>query len=153
SPEFSPQPLGPQRLILCLRDGDGLEGWGEGRSGTEDFEEVLPRLLGRAVSELRPQYVDLWATVSQYWQLPTPPSPYAQPMDNYVFWLRLPMQPLVEMELRDLVARRAGVPVYMLMGGKWRDVVPADYWMGRTTPEHAARCARRGKEMGFHGIK
>src|SRR5689334_18369210 len=105
SPEFGAQPLGPQRLIVRLRDSDGVEGWGEGRSGTEDFEEVLPRLLGRAVSELRPQYVDLWAAGSQYWHLPTPPSKYAAPMENYIFRLRHPMQPLVEMALMDLIGR------------------------------------------------
>ena len=74
SPEFGGQPIGPEKLILKLIDSDGFEGWGEGLSRGEAFEEVMPRILGTRLEDLRVQFVDLFPAGSQYWQLPTPPS-------------------------------------------------------------------------------
>jgi len=153
SPEFGGQPIGPEKLILKLTDSDGVEGWGEGLARGEGFEDVVPRILGKRIDELRVQFVDLWSAGSQYWQLPVPPSQYTPPLDNLIHRLRHPMQPLVEMALLDLIARRAGVPVSTLWGGRWRDAIVCDYWVGRATPEMAARAAKRGKKLGFHGLK
>ena len=58
-----------------------------------------------------------------------------------------------EVALLDLLGNILGVPVHQLLGGKLRDRVAVDYWMGRCTVEDTARRARRARELGFHGIK
>jgi muconate cycloisomerase len=58
-----------------------------------------------------------------------------------------------EMALFDLVGRALGRPAHALLGGAVRHRVPADYWIGQQSAEDAGRSARRGKEMGFHGLK
>lgn len=143
-----------ERLILCLRDEAGNEGWGEGQTGlsNEAIEPVLQQLVGKSLSELRLALLDLHVKPT-YWHQPLPPSPYAPDHARLQHRLRHPLQVVVEMAALDLIARRASVPLYLLFGGAWRDRVPVDYWMGRTTPELAYRCVQRAKSLGFTGIK
>jgi len=58
-----------------------------------------------------------------------------------------------EVALLDLVGKILGVPVHQILGGKVRDRVSVDYWMGRCSVEDTARRARRARQLGFHGIK
>ncbi|MBS10233.1 MAG: hypothetical protein CME19_01355 [Gemmatimonadetes bacterium] len=58
-----------------------------------------------------------------------------------------------EMAIFDIVGKVRDVPVHVLLGGAYRDRVPADYWIGHQTPEDSAASARIGYERGFHGIK
>jgi muconate cycloisomerase len=53
----------------------------------------------------------------------------------------------------DLLGKQAGMPVYALLGGAYRDRVPVDTWMGRMTPEDSARVCRQAQEQGFRGAK
>lgn len=155
SPEFGEHAFSEERLILRIEDADGFEGWGEaGTAFSETMRnDVLSPLIGKSVGELRPAFLDLWPPGSQYWHKPLPPSPHTPNLANLPHRLRHPMQTILEMTLSDLTARRAGIPLHHLWGGAWRDRVPTDYWMGRVTPERAQRCVKRGKELGFHGIK
>ncbi len=154
SPELGGHIRGGTRLILCLRDEDGREGWGEGTTtlAHQDIEAVLKRIVAVHLSALRLPLLDLWST-TPYFQKPLAPSPFAPDHGNLTHRLRHPLQAPVEMAFLDLLAKRAEVPLHILFGGAWRESVPVDYWMGRTTPEHAARCVKRGKALGFVGIK
>ncbi|MGH7996257.1 MAG: mandelate racemase/muconate lactonizing enzyme family protein, partial [Opitutaceae bacterium] len=154
SPEFGPAAVSADRMILRIADGDGHEGWGEGGfdCGAEEARDALRRLTGIAAAELRLPLLDLWASRGYYHQ-PAPPSAYAPDAGALAHRLRHPLQSAVEMALLDLLARRAGVPLCVLLGGPWRDRVAVDYWMGRVTPEHARRCVIRGRALGFSGIK
>jgi muconate cycloisomerase len=58
-----------------------------------------------------------------------------------------------EMALFDLVGRALGVPAHWLLGGKVRDRVAVDYWIGQQSPEDAGRNAAKARERGFHGMK
>lgn len=58
-----------------------------------------------------------------------------------------------EMALFDLVGRIHGLPVHALLGGKIRDRVAIDYWIGQMSPTDAADAAIRAKAQGFHGLK
>jgi muconate cycloisomerase len=58
-----------------------------------------------------------------------------------------------EMALFDILGKFYGVPAHALLGGACRDRVAADYWIGHQTPEDSATNARRGKELGFKGLK
>lgn len=55
--------------------------------------------------------------------------------------------------LLDLLGKKCGVPLYMLLGGPYRDRIRADYWMGRMTPEDSAVHCLRAKELGYRGVK
>ena len=156
SPVFGENPTGiDDRYVLRITDGDGFEGWGESvRSGSRSSaDEALSGLVDSSVSDFRLSFLDLWPEGTLYWQRPPPPSPYAADPANMQHRLRHPLQALVEMALSDLTARRAGLPLCALWGGAWRDRVPVDYWMPRTTPDHAVRCVERGKALGFRGVK
>jgi muconate cycloisomerase len=58
-----------------------------------------------------------------------------------------------EVALLDLIGHIWEVPVHHLLGGKVRERVPVDYWMGRCTVEDTERRARTARELGFHGVK
>lgn len=64
----------------------------------------------------------------------------------------------VETALWDLAGKVLGVPVYQLLGGKFRDRIrlymdTALYQFRLPTPEHFAENAREAVEMGFTAIK
>lgn len=58
-----------------------------------------------------------------------------------------------EMAIFDIVGKARGLPVHALLGGAYRDRVPADYWIGHQTPEDSATNAKLGYDRGFHGVK
>lgn len=154
SPELGGHIHGGMRLILRVCDADGHEGWGEGTTNLpwEEIEDLLRRVADFRLRSLRLPLLDLWAS-PPYFQRPQAPSPFAPDDGNIAHRLRHPLQAPVEMAFLDLLARRAAVPMHVLFGGAWRHEVPVDYWMGRTTPEHAVRCVKRGKSLGFAGVK
>lgn len=154
SPEFGAHPLS-DRLVLQVVDGEGFEGWGEGpwNTGADVVKTALDRLCERG-SGLRASFLDgLRDPASSYWSQPAPPSPHAARVENLRHRLRHPMQVAAETALLDLSGKRAGLPLSAFFGGAWRDRVEVDYWMGRGTPELAARCATRAVELGFCGLK
>lgn len=58
-----------------------------------------------------------------------------------------------EMAVHDLVGRALGLPVHALLGGKVRDRVAIDYWIGQMSPDDAGRAAGEARARGFHGLK
>ncbi|HUQ91600.1 MAG TPA: enolase C-terminal domain-like protein [Bryobacteraceae bacterium] len=73
-------------------------------------------------------------------------------------WQRLPLPAneaayAFEVALLDLVGKVLEVPVHQLLGGKCRERVAIDYWMGRCTVEDTARRAANAFEQGYRGIK
>ncbi len=158
SPEFGAHEAGMEssrRLIVRIRDADGFSGWGEGAVAlSEDdrcssFKQLLRPGACRAPLSILP----LWETGGNYWLKPEDNSRYSPPKHNIKHRLRHPLQKVCESAIYELLAKRAGVRLCELWGGPWRDSVLADYWMGRVTPEHAERCARRALELGFRGVK
>ena len=59
----------------------------------------------------------------------------------------------VEMALVDLKARALGVPVHSLLGGRVRDVVTLNAWIGTVAPAQAAREAVAWLGRGFRTAK
>jgi muconate cycloisomerase len=59
----------------------------------------------------------------------------------------------VEMALVDLTARALGVPVATLLGGRVREAVTFNAWIGTVTPEQAAGEARAWLARGFRSAK
>ncbi|MCC7491591.1 MAG: hypothetical protein IT204_04550 [Fimbriimonadaceae bacterium] len=58
-----------------------------------------------------------------------------------------------EMAILDALGRAREVPAHMLLGGRYHDRVPVDYWMGLCTVDDSAEHARRGLAGGYHGCK
>ncbi len=59
----------------------------------------------------------------------------------------------VEMALLDLEARALGVPVHSLLGGRVKDTVTLNAWIGTVPPAQAAREAVAWHERGFRTAK
>jgi muconate cycloisomerase len=59
----------------------------------------------------------------------------------------------VEMALVDLKARALGVPVHTFLGGRVKDAVTLNAWIGTVSPEQAAREAVAWYERGFRTAK
>ncbi len=143
------------RYILCITDDAGNEAWAESpeRGNRAALETALQHLAASRTPFYRHAMLKLDAPERRYWERPAEPSPYAPHPSNNRHRLRHPWQGLIESALCDLLAKRAGVPLCQLWGGPWRDTVAVDYWMGRTTPDHAKRCVERARQLGFRGIK
>lgn len=58
-----------------------------------------------------------------------------------------------EMAIFDLLGRAREMPAYLLLGGKYHDRIPVDWWMGLCTVEETGRRVERGLARGFHGVK
>lgn len=60
----------------------------------------------------------------------------------------------VDLALWDIAGKVRGVPLYHMLGGKWRDAVPVYATaLYPEEPEKAAARARAFAEQGFHGVK
>lgn len=60
---------------------------------------------------------------------------------------------LVEMALFDLLGRSVGVPVHIFFGGRVRDTVSLNGWIGIVDPEQARREAKEWLDKGFRSLK
>lgn len=135
--------------IIRLRTDDGMYGIGETGRGCSraSVESGAARLVG-----LDPLTIPLQ-------EIPLAPGGDASPRPGreyeglYGPGHSNPAYDAFEMALFDLVGRALHRPVHALLGGAVRHRVPADYWIGQQMPDDAGRAARRGKELGFHGLK
>ncbi|MCC6537983.1 MAG: hypothetical protein IT162_10560 [Bryobacterales bacterium] len=59
----------------------------------------------------------------------------------------------VDMALWDIKGKRAGMPVYELLGGKVRDAVPCYDHAGGPTPEACVESAQKSLEKGFRHVR
>ncbi|PYN21814.1 MAG: mandelate racemase/muconate lactonizing protein, partial [Candidatus Rokuibacteriota bacterium] len=59
----------------------------------------------------------------------------------------------IEMALVDLKARTLGLPVHALLGGRVKDAITLNAWIGTVSPEQAAGEARAWCERGFRTAK
>src|SRR5690349_20414140 len=59
----------------------------------------------------------------------------------------------IEMALLDLKARALGIPVHSLLGGRVKDTVTLNAWIGTVPPAQAAKEALAWVERGFRTAK
>jgi len=138
----------PKHIVRVHSD-EGICGLGETRRGCslDEVKDGFRRLKGKNPLRLSLQHVF------------TPAAPHREPgqgtraWENLSGWPGGPAYEAFEMAVFDIVGRARGVPVHELLGGAYRDRVPADYWIGHQTPEDSARNARLGFERGFRGVK
>jgi len=120
-------------LSYCIAEvtAGGEVGWGEGDSIRADECVALGRsLLGQdalRLDQLIPRVAFAWRTSVA--------------------------REMFSMALHDLVARHAGLPLYVLLGGWQRERVPLMPCIFPKTPEHAREVARRFVAAGFNALK
>ncbi len=141
---------GRRPLILRLWTDEGIAGLGEaalaygvGESGAAALlEEMLRKLvLGRDASAIEPIWSDLY---------------------DHTFWAKgggpivFAAISAIETALWDIKGRALGVPVYQLLGGRYRDTVRcyANGWSFRAvTPDETARAVEIPLAAGYDAIK
>jgi galactonate dehydratase len=138
---------GAKDLLFCrVETEDGLYGWGEAyvtggkeKVVAECLAAMTPHLIGRSAFNIRHtgQIVfDDFAIRRTSLEL-------------------LAAWSAVEIASWDLIGKKAGLPVYNLLGGASRERVRiyANGWAGRTTIEEGVERGRKVKAMGFSAAK
>jgi galactonate dehydratase len=129
-------------VYVKLTTDEGLVGWGEAAcSGKE-------RALIGAIAELEKYVVGADPfQIEKLWSL----------MYRHAFWRGGPVLcgalSGVEHALWDVKGKALGVPVYELLGGRYRDKVKMYTWIGGDSPERCAEQALALKELGFRALK
>lgn len=59
----------------------------------------------------------------------------------------------IDIALWDLKARKLGVPIYQLLGGKVRNTLKVYAWIGGDRPDDVELQAKRRKSQGFRAVK
>lgn len=116
------------KAIIQVHLDNGVIGLGESYRGIakELLQAVARELIGADLRQLNPQ------------ALPIPPG---RVYDGF------------ECAVADALARSRGMPLYELLGGKYREKVRCAFWTGHRTIADAARKAREGQDLGFDCIK
>lgn len=127
--------------LLRLRDEDGHEGLGychaipaistHGAGAEAGLRFLAQRLVGRPVDDIAGTMEEIDATLAY------------QPT----------VKAAIDMALHDLLARRLGVPVHVLLGGKLRDAVPLSRILPIKSPEDMAALAGALAAEGYGQLK
>lgn len=130
-------------VLVRVRCEDGAEGIGEATGGPAWSGEtqrislaVIRDLLGPAIVGLDPSRIE---RVLQRMAGAVRHHPFAKAA--------------IEMACFDLVGKAAGLPVYQLLGGKYREEIPIRFVVTAAEPERAAEIARGCVQQGFDAIK
>jgi L-alanine-DL-glutamate epimerase-like enolase superfamily enzyme len=127
--------------VLCLTDDEGHQGLGychaipaistHGAGAQAGLDFLAPRLVGRSLDDLAGTMEEIDATLA------------FQPT----------VKAAIDMALHDLLARRLGVPVHVLLGGKLRDAVALSRILPIKAPEAMAAMAEQLAEEGYGQLK
>jgi len=116
------------KTIIQVHFSNGIVGLGETYRGISDdlLQAAATGLVGRSSDELNPQSL---------------PLPLGRAYDGF------------ECAIVDGLARSYRVPLYQLLGGKFREEVSCGFWTGHRSITDAARKAKEARELGFGCIK
>ncbi len=128
-----------EAVILCVTTDSGLEGWGEAdplMPFTEEWaggafmllaERIAPRLIGRDVLDFGSLLDELAHNIA----------------GNSC------ARGAVDMALHDLAGKAAGVPVYVLLGGKLRDRIPVLWPLGSESLDESLEVVSEKVSAGY----
>lgn len=116
------------KTMIQLEFENGIVGLGESYRG-------IPRELMRAVAK------ELLGADLRKANLQSLPLPAGRVYDGY------------ECALTDALAKCHHIPLYQLLGGKYRDKIRVAAWTGHRTADDAARKAKEAKALGYECIK
>ncbi len=132
----------PRWLFVRIEDSEGNVGWGEAsleghaEAVVGEFEALKDRFLGTNPSN-----------IEDMWQLSYRGGFYR---GGPVLMSALSG---LDQALWDMKARRLGLPVWELLGGKVRDRIQAYGWIGGDRPSDVASAAKERKAQGFKAVK
>lgn len=141
------------KWILEIETTDGLSGLGETPRGIgrAAVERTARHLIGRCIDSINLSQLMIPPGGDGYALSPAD-SQDRGPDWEYHIVDRTPHFGF-EIAIWDLMAKRAQLPLFQILGGAWRDRVPMGFWIGRMTPSDAARQAEIAVEMGFRSLK
>ena len=130
-------------LVKVVTDQAGLHGWGCAtftqralvvQTAVEQY--LRPFLIGRRVDEIEDIYQSMY--VSSYWR------------NGPVLFNAMSG---VDIALWDILGKRAGLPLYQLLGGKVRHGADCYYHASGGTFEEVEKSARRAMDAGFRHVR
>lgn len=132
----------PRWLFVRIEDSEGNVGWGEAsleghaEAVVGEFEALKDRFLGTNPSNIE----DIWQLTYR---------------GGFYRGGPVLMSALsgLDQALWDMKARRLGLPVWELLGGKVRDRIQAYGWIGGDRPSDVAAAAKERKSQGFKAVK
>lgn len=132
----------PRWLFVKITDEAGNIGWGEAslEGHTQAVEGCLDAYTARYVGMNADDIEHIWQTS---WRL-------GFYRGGPVFMSALAG---IDIALWDLKARRLGVPIYELLGGKVRDKLKVYAWIGGDRPSDVVVQAQARKDQGFSAVK
>lgn len=141
------------KWILEVETPEGLCGIGETPRGIgrATVEKIGHHLIGRNIASVNLSQIMLPPGGDGYALSPAD-SQNRGPDWEYQIPDRTPFFGF-EIALWDLIAKHARLPLYQIFGGAWRDRIPMGFWIGRMTPNDAARQTEMAVAMGFRSLK
>ncbi|CAG9990697.1 unnamed protein product [Clonostachys byssicola] len=132
----------PRWLFVKIIDQEGNVGWGE--ASLEGHTQAVEGCLDAWIS----QYTGMEADeIEQIWQKSWRMGFYR---GGPVFMSALSG---IDIALWDLKARKLGLPIYELLGGKVRDTIKVYAWIGGDRPSDVEAQALSRKAQGFTAVK
>jgi len=134
-----------QTVLVKVTTDQGVVGWGESHA------VMTPRAVATIISDLfKPVLVGKDARqIEAIWE-----KMYStQRLRGYGTGYFTRAMAGVDIALWDIVGKAAGMPVYQLLGGKFRDSIPTYVGVGGDTPEAIREAAQRNVERGWTTMK
>ncbi|KAJ4423091.1 hypothetical protein N0V82_002220 [Gnomoniopsis sp. IMI 355080] len=132
----------PRWLFVKITDEAGNVGWGE--ATLEGHSQAVEGCLDAWFERYTGMEAD---DIEHIWQMCWRTSFYR---GGPVFMSALAG---IDIALWDLKARKLGVPIYQLLGGKVRDKLRVYAWIGGNRPGNVAEEAKARKAQGFNCVK
>ncbi|KAI7198935.1 hypothetical protein D0868_02164 [Hortaea werneckii] len=132
----------PRWLFVKVTDSDGRTGWGE--ASLEGHTEAVEGTLDGFAKRFTGLEAD---DIEEVWQQAWRKSFYR---GGPVFMSALAG---IDIALWDLKARKLGVPIWQLLGGKVRDRVAVYAWIGGDRPGDVESAAKGRLAQGFKAVK
>jgi D-galactarolactone cycloisomerase len=134
-----------QAVLVKVTTSQGLIGWGECHAPeaprvhqTAVHDLFGPVLVGQNALEVEPLWEKLYST---------------ERLRGYSTGFYTEALAGCDLALWDLLGQFAGLPVYRLLGGKYRDRIPTYTSLGGSSPAALQENARRALEQGFTMMK
>ncbi|QIW96107.1 hypothetical protein AMS68_001625 [Peltaster fructicola] len=132
----------PRWLFVKITDEEGHSGWGEAtlEGHSESIEGTLNGFIKRFVGSEADNIEALWQDAYR--------KSFYRGGPNFMSALAG-----LDIALWDLKARKLGVPIWQLLGGKVRDRVQVYAWIGGDRPDDVENAAKARQAQGFTAVK